>query len=133
MDPDPEESDKSEEVIELPEVTETEDISQEDEQFDEEGWESTDEPELEPVSLEASPAAEDIVEEEELLEVEKTEAIVEEPEQVETIYPNTEEVEELLEVEEDDDIVDPAAEEEAKKDSEDEELEYIDDLLDNIF
>ena len=139
MDPDPEESDeseesdKSEEVIELPEVTETEDISQENEQFDEEGWENTDEPELEPVSLEASPAAEDSIEEEDLLEVEKTEAIVEEPEQVEAIE---EEEETLLEVEDDDDdddIEDPAAEDEAKKDSEKEELEYLDDLLDNIF
>ena len=43
--------------------------------------------------------------------------------------------EELLEVaeDEDEDIVDPAAEDEAKKDSEEEELEYLDDLLDNIF
>ena len=124
MDPDSDQSDESEEVIELPEVTVT---FQEDEtELIPSETELLDEPELEPVS-------EEIIEEEELLEVEKTEAIVEEPEQVETIYPDTEEVEELLEVEEDDDIADPAAEEEAKKDSEDEELEYIDDLLDNIF
>jgi hypothetical protein len=139
MDPDTSQSDESteesEEVIELPEITETESIPSQAEVFDE--------PELEPVS-------EDIVEEEDLPEVVPQYATIatepvsddtEDDDVVDTEIAGEEdsattellEVEEHAEEDEDEDIVDPAAEDKAKKDSEDEELEYLDDLLDNIF
>lgn len=125
MDPDTNQSDESteeSEVLELPEVTETE---------------------LEPVS-------EDIVEEDDLSEIVPQSATIapepvsddtEEDDAVDPEIAGKEDsaIEELLEVaehteeEEEEDIVDPVAEDKAKKDSEEEELEYIDDLLDNIF